>query len=78
MYFLFFKSLFYLVTFSFTYYFYSILFGPKNILLHFKGTILILINYLSKFHILITTKYLGHYTKYIRISTTSHSNHTQT
>jgi len=69
-YFLSFKSLFYLVTFLFTYYFllsyflfhldyfFSIFFGPKNILFHFKVTKLTLINYLLNFRILITKNVL--------------------
>jgi hypothetical protein len=47
--------------FSNFFFYYFHFFRPKNILLHFKDTKLTLINYLSKFHILIPTKYLGHY-----------------
>jgi hypothetical protein len=47
--------------FLFLFLLYFIFFEPKNIFLHFNITKLTLVNYLLRFHILITTKCHGHY-----------------
>jgi hypothetical protein len=54
-------SFYFLILFLFSFLILSLFFGSKNIFLHFKDTKLTLINYLLKFHVLITTKCLGHY-----------------
>jgi hypothetical protein len=50
----------FLFLFLFLFLFYFIFFEPKNIFLHFNITKLTLVNYLLRFHILITTKCHGH------------------
>jgi hypothetical protein len=60
-YYFFLNFIFYFI-FLFLFLFYFIFFEPKNIFLHFNITKLTLVNYLVRFHILITTKCHGHYT----------------
>jgi len=60
--------LFFLISFSILFFFSYLFFNffePKNIFLHFNITKLTLVNYLLRFHILITTKCHGHYIHYL-------------